>query len=123
MGWICFGGSVTEQNGTVHVIVLDSSRERLYIAPLALWITLDAGRLISADFDLKARVVRLHLAAATTTVPIARLRMAQTPTVSNPRTWTIATKPTASKPYLDAGANVIQLGAQETTVLVRELQH
>lgn len=116
MGWICFGGNVSERSGTVHVIVLDSSRDRLFIAPLALWITLDAGHLVSADLNLKTHEVRLHLAAATASVPVARLRMTPTAKGSNSRTWTIA-----SKPHMDAGANVIQLGAKGADVVLQEL--
>jgi hypothetical protein len=115
MGWICFGGNVAEHKGTVHVTVLDSSRDRLFIAPFALWITLDAGHLVSADIDLKTHVVRLHLAAATGSVPVGRVRVAQTATGLPTRTWTVA-----SKPHLDAGANVIQLGPAETTVVLQE---
>ena len=115
MGWICFGGNVTEHKEAVHVTVLDSSRNRLFIAPLALWITLDAGHLVSADVDLKAHVVRLHLAAATPTVPVARLRITQTAKGSNSRTWAVA-----SKPRLDAGANVIQLGAEGANVVLQQ---
>lgn len=116
MGWICFGGNVTEHRGMVHVVVLDSSRKRLFIAPLGLWITLDAGRLDSVDFDLKTRTARLHLAAATGSVPVARLRLRQT-TTPNAGTWTIP-----SKPQIDAGANVIRLGSGETTVVLQQAE-
>ena len=69
MGWICFGGNVEERRGVVHATILDSSRNRLFLAPLGLWITLDAGRLVSADFDPAKRTVRLHLAPASASVP------------------------------------------------------
>jgi len=115
MGWICFGGNITEHNGTVQVTVLDSSRDRLFIAPLGLWITLDAGHLVSADFNLKTQVVRLHLAAATSSIPVARLRLTQTALQSNSRAWAIV-----SGPPLDAGANVIQLGPKEAEVVLKQ---
>jgi len=114
MGWICFGGNVTEHKGVAHVTVLDSSRDRLFIAPLGLWITLDAGHVVSADFDPKTNVVRLSLAKATSSVPVARLRLTQTVKESK-AAWTIE-----SKPRLDAGANVVQLGPKETVVVLRE---
>ena len=116
MGWICFGGNVAEHSGVVHVTVLDSSRDRLFIAPLALWITLDAGHIVSADFDPKANVIRLHLAKATDSVPVARLRLTQTATGSKTGTWTVG--PTAR---LDAGANVIQLGPEETVTVLHQM--
>jgi hypothetical protein len=117
MGWICFGGNATEHNGIVHVTVLDSSRNRLFIAPFGLWITLDAGHLVSAEIDVKTPVVRLHLSAATTSMPVGRVRLTQTVTGTNERTWAIA-----SRPHLIAGANVIQLGPAETTVVLQEFE-
>src|SRR6185437_2428965 len=109
-------GNVTERKGIVHVTVLDSSRDRLFIAPLALWITLDAGHIVSADFDPKTNVVRLSLAKTTSSVPIARLRITQTVVGANARSWAVE-----SKPRLDAGANVIQLGPKETVVVLHEV--
>src|SRR4029077_1935469 len=42
-GWIAFGGNITVAEGVVRVAPLDSSRTRVYLAPLGLWLTLDAG--------------------------------------------------------------------------------
>ena len=115
MGWICFGGNVEERRGLIHATVLDSSRDRLFIAPLGLWITLDAGHLVSVDFDPGKGAVRLHLAAANASVPTARMRLIQTSTKPGAHTWTLASKTTT-----DAGAYVIPLSAGETTVTLLE---
>ena len=106
MGWICFGGNVEERRGSVHMTVLDSARKRVFLAPIGLWITLDAGSIVSVDFDPARRGVRLHLAAATEHVPVARLRVKSVTSV-----WKVASKTTT-----DAGAAVIALGSGETTV-------
>ena len=115
MGWICFGGNVTERNGVVHATILDSSRDRLFIAPLGLWITLDAGHLAAVDFDPQKRSVQLHLSAASPYVPTARLRLRQTSDRAKAETWSVANQGT-----IDAGANLIPLGAAETIVTLVE---
>lgn len=115
MGWICFGGNVEDRHGLIHTTVLDSSRNRFFIAPIGLWITLDAGHLESVDFDPKGNVVRLHMAPATETSPTARMRLAQTSTKTGAQPWAISTK-TAT----DAGANVIPLHKGETVVTLQQ---
>jgi hypothetical protein len=115
MGWICFGGNIAERSGVVHATILDSSRDRLFIAPLGLWITLDAGHLVAVDFDPQKRSVKLHLSAANPYVPIARLRLRQTSDKAKAETWIVANQGT-----MDAGANLIPLGASETIVSLVE---
>ncbi len=114
MGWLCFGGNVAERHGMVHVTVLDSSHSRLFLAPLGLWITLDAGRIVSADYDTRKHMVTLHLAAASKYVHEARLRFAETEAKSV-ASWTIT-----SSTRMDAGADVIQLSSKETSVVLRQ---
>ena len=114
MGWLCFGGNIDERHGVVHTTVLDSSHDRLFLAPLGLWITLDAGKMISADFDTRKHSVTLHLAASSKYVSAARLRVAQTETKPG-TTWALA-----SSTKMDAGAHVIPLGSGETTVVLRQ---
>lgn len=115
MGWICFGGNIEEHRGRVHATVLDSSRDRLFIAPLGLWITLDAGHISSVDFELGKSTVQLHLTAASPAMPTARLRLMQTSMKPSAHSWKVASKTT-----VDAGASVIPLGVGETTVTLRE---
>jgi hypothetical protein len=112
MGWLCFGGNVEERRGIVHVTVLDSSHDRLFIAPLALWITLDAGRIVSADFNPRKRTVALHLAPASASVRAARLRLTRT---TGSGVWQ-----TVSYTGMDAGATVVPLGQGETSVEIEE---
>lgn len=115
MGWLCFGGEVAEHHGVVHATVLDSSRDRLFLAPLGLWITLDAGKIVSADFNQRKHTVKLHLAAASRFVSTARVRIAQTTSEPGP-TWTLSSART-----LDAGAYVIPLASRQTTVVLRQV--
>ena len=115
MGWLCFGGNIEERRGIVHTTVLNSSRDRLFLAPLGLWITLDAGKIVSADYDTHKHTVTLHLAVASTYVPTARMRITETDSKPGAPAWTIASHTT-----VDAGENVIPLSSGETTVTLRQ---
>ena len=60
-GWQAFGGNVTTSGGSVTVQTLDSLRRRIYIAPLGLYLTLDAGTFESVTINPATRAVRLTL--------------------------------------------------------------
>lgn len=61
----------------MSVTPLDSARTRVYVAPLGLWLTLDAGQFEKVEVDAKAGTVRVGLAAATQFTKTARLRVEQ----------------------------------------------
>jgi hypothetical protein len=73
LGWLAFGGNLTVAGDTVRVRPLDSGRSRVYLAPLGLWLTLDAGTF--EEVVLAGHAVRVTLAPATTHTPAARLRI------------------------------------------------
>jgi hypothetical protein len=73
LGWLGFGGKVTEDAGKVHIIPQDGARRRLFIAPAGLWITLEAGRIASADYDAASGQVVLTLDPADAATAKARL--------------------------------------------------
>ena len=60
-GWQSFGGNVSVSGDWVHVQPLDSFRKRVYIAPLGLWLTLDAGTFQRIAINTKSNVVRVTL--------------------------------------------------------------
>lgn len=76
-GWLAFGGNVEVRNGRVRVTTLDSFRKRLYLAPVGLWLTLDAGTFQGAEFNQKTGEVRLTFTGATPFTSVARLRIEQ----------------------------------------------
>src|SRR5215468_4255070 len=63
-GWLAFGGNIKETEDTVRITPLDSFRSRVYLAPVGLWLTLDAGRFNGIEFNAKTGAVRLGLAPA-----------------------------------------------------------
>lgn len=76
-GWQSFGGNVSVVGEWVNVLPLDSFRQRVYVAPLGLWLTLDAGTFENIAVNRKSNIVRVTLAPADRFTPTARLRIQQ----------------------------------------------
>ena len=76
-GWIAFGGDVKTSGDTIRVRPLDSLRQRVYVAPLGLWLTLDAGTIESIEFNPKTHQLRIELSPADEYTHQARLRIEQ----------------------------------------------
>lgn len=76
-GWQMFGGNIETRGDRVKIQPLDSFRKRVYLAPLGLWLTLDAGTFDQLELNTKTHVVRAGLSAATQFVSDARLRIEQ----------------------------------------------
>ncbi len=83
-GWLAFGGNVKTSGDSIKVQPLDSFRRRIYIAPVGLWLTLDAGTFESVEFNAKTRAVRLELSPQTQFTSQARLRIEQPAKISGP---------------------------------------
>ena len=76
-GWQAFGGNVSVSGDRVSVTVLDSLRRRVYLAPVGLWLTLDAGEFQTVELDAKTHAVHVTLAPSDAHTPSARLRVEQ----------------------------------------------
>jgi hypothetical protein len=76
-GWLAFGGNLEIEgsgaDAAVRVTPLDAARSRVYLAPLGLWLTLDAGRFATVVLDGDRVVLTLDPSDAFT--PLARLRV------------------------------------------------
>jgi hypothetical protein len=112
-GWLAFGGNVDLRDGTVRVRPLDSGRSRAYVAPLGLWLTLDAGRFEA--IEISGDSVRVTLAPATPHAGNARLRVAQPAAVAG-----VGTFVPPQGLVLERGAYVIPLGQGTTQVVLRQ---
>ncbi|MGA2855361.1 MAG: DUF5695 domain-containing protein [Candidatus Sulfotelmatobacter sp.] len=75
--WLAFGGNVKTEGDVVKITPLDSFRSRVYLAPLGLWLTLDAGNFETVEVNSKTGSVRVGLAPATPFTRAARLRVEQ----------------------------------------------
>jgi len=76
-GWLAFGGNIHIEGATIKVTPLDSFRMRVYVAPLGLWLTLDAGQFEAVELNLKSGKLRVALTSVTESTPVARLRIEQ----------------------------------------------
>jgi hypothetical protein len=110
-GWQAFGGNIRATAAEVVVTPLDAFRMRLYIAPLGLWLTLDAGRLERVELNPRTGAVRLGFGAATSFTPAARLRIEQPAAPSGVGAYTPSTMLKAER-----GAFVVPLGPATTWI-------
>ena len=78
-GWLAFGGNARENNHVLNVEMTTASKSRLFIAPIQMWITMDAGQIESFSLDTGSGDVVLQLKAANTYTPRAYLRIEQVP--------------------------------------------
>ncbi|MGA4579881.1 DUF5695 domain-containing protein [Limisphaera sp. VF-2] len=77
-GWIVFGGEVETRDRLVRVHPKDSLRRRIFLAPQALWLTLDAGRFEQLEYDTAEGRIRIGLGPADPFTPAAYLRIETT---------------------------------------------
>ena len=114
-GWQSFGGNVSVSGDWVHVQPLDSFRKRVYIAPLGLWLTLDAGTFERIAINTKSNVVRVTLSRTDGFTPNARLRVQQPAKIER-----VGTYAPRKKFVNERDAFTVALGSSVTTV---ELGH
>jgi hypothetical protein len=86
-GWQSFGGNVSVNGNWVNIHPLDSFRRRVYIAPLGLWLTLDAGTFERVAINTRSNAVRVMLAGADSFTPNARLRIQQPAEIAQIETY------------------------------------
>lgn len=110
-GWLAFGGNVKIKGDTITVQPLDSLRQRIYLAPLGLWLTLDSGKFENVELNSKTHTVKIELAPEDEFTKQARLRMEQPEKISNVGTF----KP-REKLADERGAFIVPLGKDPTWV-------
>ncbi len=114
-GWVSFGGNTRLSGKTVTVEPTTASRSRVYIAPVGLWLTLDAGRFESVTLNPKTGVVTVKLEPATEFTKQARLRVEQPAKVAGVGTYTLPSSYTSER-----GAWVIPLSSAALQVDLKQ---
>jgi hypothetical protein len=110
-GWQAFGGNVQVAGDRVQLTPLDSFRQRVYLAPVGLWITLDSGRFERVQLNPRTGAVRLVFAASDSFTRSARLHVEQPAAVAG-----VGKYRTSRHLDIDHGAFVIPLSPAETSV-------
>lgn len=107
-GWQAFGGTVTSTTPAVQVQVRDAVRRRIFIAPIAALLTLDAGAFSTISYTPATQTVVVTItptpdsANGAASAPNARLLVSQTAPISGAGVL----RPTMTFP-VDAGAFVV----------------
>jgi hypothetical protein len=110
-GWLAFGGTASITGNTVTVTPLDSLQRRLYLAPVGLWLTLDAGQFQSVELDTMTHAVHVTLGPADPSTPAARLRVEQPAKIAGVGTYAVSGSPSKER-----DAYVVTLGATAARV-------
>ena len=76
-GWLSFGGNFKRVGDWIRVQPLDAFRQRVYLAPVGLWLTLDSGTFDAVEINPKTRAVRVGLSRADAATHQALLRVQQ----------------------------------------------
>jgi hypothetical protein len=113
-GWLGFSGNVEESGKLVTIRPTSAARSNVFIAPLGLWLTLDAGRFESVTLDTKTGIVTVRLEKATTYTSKARLSIEQSAKPAGAATYAI---PPVYP--LERGAYVVTLKNEPTEIIVR----
>jgi hypothetical protein len=76
-GWLAFGGNLKSEGKSVSVEPRDSQRQRVYLAPLGLWLTLESGQFERVTLDQATGNVEMRLAPGDAYTASAFLRIEQ----------------------------------------------
>ncbi len=74
LGWLAFGGNLTEKGNLVEVTLTTAAKSKMYFAPKQLWLTLDAGSFEKLIYNSKTEELTLVLGAKDAYTPKAYLR-------------------------------------------------
>lgn len=77
-GWLAFSGRLTQKGNWIHTQVTTASQARVYIAPIGLWINMDAGRIGEVAYHVKTGEVRITVAEGDPYTPTAYFRLERT---------------------------------------------
>jgi hypothetical protein len=116
-GWLAFGGNIEVDGECVNVLPLDSFRKRVFIAPLGLWLTLDAGNFDAVRINTARKSVDLGFSSVTPFIQAARLRIEQTVKVDELSEY----KPEGIS-EMERGAFVLPLNSGTTWIRLTEMK-
>ena len=74
-GWLAFGGNNSQKGDWVTMELTTAAKNRVFIAPVGLWLTLDAGQFKSVSYNEKSGEVKLEFEKADEFTPEAYLHV------------------------------------------------
>lgn len=75
LGWLSFGGNMTKKGDRITVEPTTGAKNRIYIAPEKMWLTLDAGTFKKVSYDGQTGQVEVTLNPKDEFTPVAYLRV------------------------------------------------
>lgn len=110
-GWLAFGGNVKVNKETITLKNTTAAKSAVYLAPVGLWITLDAGTIDSVVYHLKSGEIQLVLGKTDAHQPRAIIRLGH-PVASKSKRYEI-------KNYKqdERGAFNVQLSKENATTI------
>ncbi|MGF1925520.1 MAG: DUF5695 domain-containing protein, partial [Bacteroidia bacterium] len=112
-GWLGFGGNVTTKGKIITFKLTTAAKSAVYIAPLGLWITLDAGQIEEVSCDSISGEVNLKLKPADLYTPTAFIRIAQPAKLVNGANYRLSNTSFAAN-----GRYAIQLAKGTSTAII-----
>jgi len=74
-GWLGFGGNVEEGNEWITLKLTTAAKNKVYLAPAKVWLTLEAGQFWEVAYNRETKAIRLKLAPKDIFTPQAFLRL------------------------------------------------
>ncbi len=59
-GWLAFGGNCSQKGKWVKTDITSASKSRVYLSPVGLWLTLDAGQFKSVSYNTETGAVKIE---------------------------------------------------------------
>ena len=113
-GWVSFGGNTSQTGKVITVTPKCGARSRVYLAPLGLWLTLDAGKFESVSLNPKNGLVTITLDPATPAAKNARLRIEQPAKVTGVGVYSMPSTVTSER-----GAYIIPLSTSAVKIVLK----
>ncbi|MDQ2765469.1 MAG: DUF5695 domain-containing protein, partial [Pseudomonadota bacterium] len=109
-GWLAYGGNLFTAGATITVVPKDGARTRLFVAPVGVWVTLEAGKIASAAYVPATGAITLTLDPANANTPAARVFVETTTKAGRHYATSSGTE--------ERGARTIALSGKPTVVML-----
>ncbi|RZJ81147.1 MAG: hypothetical protein EOO47_05265 [Flavobacterium sp.] len=111
-GWLAFGGNLTTNGDLIEVQITTASKGKVFIAPVGLLLSLDAGKFEKVTYNKTTKAVEVTLQAKDKYTPNAYL------TIEQPKSNSKQYKPSSALAQ-EKGAYLIPLQTTTTKVVLK----
>lgn len=114
-GWLGFGGNVLKEKEWVTLTLTTAAKNKVYLAPVKLWLTLDAGQIKKVAYNPDTKAIQLTLMPkdAATTRAVLRVEQAEG----------AGSHVLEQRLELERGAYIAPLEEQEIVLILKSHEH